>query len=1034
MIISILHLSDMHFNSETNSVLQKKEKIIGVLRSIECETTHLFVVISGDIAISGKRAQYDKATEFLDHIKDSVESDLNTKISYIIVAGNHDCHYGTNKQKSRDLLIEQVKQKGADAIDEGVIHQCCEVQDDYFNFVQRYEDEGQRSFSERLLSIYEYDINDYRLVFKCYNTSWMSQRDEQPGSMYYPLELYCERIPKHRGDLIVSVLHHGCNWQNPDNSRELRTYLQDTSDFVLTGHEHIASKSRRNDLEGRYTVYIEGSVLQETDDDRMSEFNLILVDLHTSPKMQIHKYEWNGDMYSLSGTSRKWVELKRSESIRRRLFEINDQFNERIQDPGAPYVHPHKEDLFLDDFFVYPDLSDLVEGKTGDDASRTGIKNSSILRELGEPVNRILLGGNELCGKSALCKKLFRDYYDGQYIPLLLAGHKIRSSSMEKFRRLIKKTYEEQYLAHSFEQYSQQRNDKKVIIIDDFDKSKLNTKHKLLLLRGIGECWPNIIITANSHFFFGQLTSEDVGDIYTNYKRYGILPFGHLLRSKLIHKWNALGQDQYIEANELLRKNDSAKRIIDTFVGRNYVPAFPFYLITILQLIETGTPHSSQASSYGFYYDELIRQALRETRLKHDEIDACYNYVAVLANHLFEKKRRWVSQSEIRQFHESYCGEYDISLEWSRWIEKLFKGKILIIEKDMYRFRYKYVYYYFVAQYMTNNLIKDGIRQKVSRMCQRLHIEEFANIIIFLTHLSKDPFILEEIVKNARSLFSDLTPIRFENDVLSINKLISELPRLVLENKDIKKSREERLRAQDEIELETEVTSETEDELEYDLDENVASLSIISKLNLAFKVIDIMGQIMRKHYGSLKGNDKVVLCEEAYFAGLRTLNALFSMIEDNKDSILDLMKSVVRDMRLTKNEKIESFARRWLFDLYLFISFIFIEMISRSVGSKTLSRTFEVVRGRYDMMSIHIIDVSIKLHFCEDFPYSDVAKLSKLLDRNFLPITLLRQMVKNYLYMYESTHQDRQRISNLLKISMATQRAISGTVSSRNAK
>lgn len=1024
MIISILHLSDIHFSSKTNSILQKKKQITRVLQSISSEVAHVFVVISGDITFSGKKTEYDEATKFLNNIKNSIENNLNTKINYIIVPGNHDCNYETNQQKVRETLIEKIKQDGANAIDGGVIRQCCEVQNNYFNFVRRYEDVGQRSFSDKLLSIYEYDANDYHLVFKCYNTSWMSQLDEQPGSMYYPLELYCKQISKHKGDLIISILHHGFNWQNPDNSRELRTYIEDTSDFVLTGHEHIASKSVRNDLEGHYTTYIEGSVLQKIDDDEMSEFNLILVNLRTQ-KMQIRNYKWNGNTYSLGGTSPQWSELKRSKSIKRRSFEINDQFKKYLQDPGAPHTHPYKEDLSLDDLFTYPDLSDLTEDKTGDHASQPSIKNSSILSELSEHENRILLGGNELSGRSTLCKKLFKDYYDRGYVPLLVSGNKIKSGSIEKFHRLIEKTYKEQYSADSFEQYSYLENNKKVIIIDDFDKSRPNTKYKLLLLRNMNKRWPNIIITVNSQFLFEQLTSEEAGDIYANYKRYEILPVGHFLRSKLIHKWNALGQEQYIEENELLRKNDHAKRIIDTFVGKNFVPAYPFFLITILQLIETGTPHGLQASSYGFYYDELIRRALRETRIRHDEIDACYNYVALLANHLFEKKRTWMSESEIHKFHESYCEEYQISLEWSRWIEILFRGKMLLTQKDIYRFRYKYVYYYFVAQYIANNITKEDVRQRVSRMCQRLHVEEFANIIIFLTHLSKDPFILEEIKNNAKSLFSGFTPIRFENDISSINELINKLPKLILENRDVKKSREEKLRTQDEIELAREPNSETEDELEYDLDENVANLSIFSKLNLSFKVINIIGQILREYYGSLKGSEKVLLCEEAYLTGLRTLNALFSMIEDNEDSILDLVKLVIREMDLTEDDKIESFARKWLFALYWIISFIFIEIISTSVGSKTLSETLKVVREKYDMTSIHIIDVSIKLHFYEHFPYSDVAKLKKLLSGSALSITLLRHMVINYLYMYETSYKDKQRISNLLGIPMAIQRAIS---------
>jgi hypothetical protein len=53
-----------------------------------------------------------------------------------------------------------------------------------------------------------------------------------------------------------------------------------------------------------------------------------------------------------------------------------------------------------------------------------------------------------------------------------------------------------------------------------------------------------------------------------------------------------------------------------------------------------------------------------------------------------------------------------------------------------------------VAKYTANNIRKKHVKERISKMAKRLHVEEFANIIMFLTHLSNDPFIIQEVIGN----------------------------------------------------------------------------------------------------------------------------------------------------------------------------------------------------------------------------------------------------------------------------------------------
>ena len=40
-------------------------------------------------------------------------------------------------------------------------------------------------------------------------------------------------------------------------------------------------------------------------------------------------------------------------------------------------------------------------------------------------------------------------------------------------------------------------------------------------------------------------------------------------------------------------------------------------------------------------------------------------------------------------------------------------------------------------------------------MSQKLYEEEYGNIMIFLCHLSKDEFIIQTVLDNAKEIFSD---------------------------------------------------------------------------------------------------------------------------------------------------------------------------------------------------------------------------------------------------------------------------------------
>jgi DNA repair exonuclease SbcCD nuclease subunit len=94
MILRILHLSDLHFRAlekdpvksfnadvVTTSMLQAIENLVNEGALID------LVIITGDIAFSGKKAEYDVADEFFDRLR-KITGLPNAR--FFIVPGNHD--------------------------------------------------------------------------------------------------------------------------------------------------------------------------------------------------------------------------------------------------------------------------------------------------------------------------------------------------------------------------------------------------------------------------------------------------------------------------------------------------------------------------------------------------------------------------------------------------------------------------------------------------------------------------------------------------------------------------------------------------------------------------------------------------------------------------------------------------------------------------------------------------------------------------------------------------------------------------------
>ena len=99
----VIHLSDLHLKPNENPALERKDLISKAFQNLSLEADISFMVISGDIASSGKEDEYFQAIEFIDSIRDHIQKYSKKELNCLIVPGNHDCDHQLDKNIIREL-------------------------------------------------------------------------------------------------------------------------------------------------------------------------------------------------------------------------------------------------------------------------------------------------------------------------------------------------------------------------------------------------------------------------------------------------------------------------------------------------------------------------------------------------------------------------------------------------------------------------------------------------------------------------------------------------------------------------------------------------------------------------------------------------------------------------------------------------------------------------------------------------------------------------------------------------------------------
>ena len=190
MQIGILHLSDIQIKTATDPVLKRVQEIRDAFHSAALNADTCVVLISGDIAFSGQQAQYDLAYGFFEELRVELEKLPSLQVvRFVAVPGNHDCDF-SGKSDLREFLLRDISAlyKSGIELAGDKARTLLSVQQNFFQFEARLGASKELTTETRIAWGRLLAFGNVALKFQCFNTAWLSRKDEQQSKLFLPAE------------------------------------------------------------------------------------------------------------------------------------------------------------------------------------------------------------------------------------------------------------------------------------------------------------------------------------------------------------------------------------------------------------------------------------------------------------------------------------------------------------------------------------------------------------------------------------------------------------------------------------------------------------------------------------------------------------------------------------------------------------------------------------------------------------------------------------------------------------------------------
>ncbi len=988
MSLSILHFSDIHLKTESNMIESRLDKLKQACVSALPYGNDTVILISGDIAFSGKEAEYTVAQKMIDTIKDYLVEQRNANVHVCFVPGNHDCDFALSNSV-RDLLVNTVK---AADIDEKVFKEISGVQQAYRFFSTKYN-----TTSEELIYTKELNVSGSRILFVLINSAWMSVLKETPGHLLLPKQLF-PKIDTRNYKMVVSVLHHPLSWLHQDSIPDVHAFLRETTDVLFVGHEHRKDSYRVQGSKWSFKQF-QGRELQNSEGDD-SAFTIHNFDggLQTCESVD---FEWDpaSAEYERKGTE-TW-QYHKNPAVCNSVFQPNQEALNKLNDIGILLTHFSKEDISLRDLFVWPELRKI--DPYSELASCEKIR-ANVLQTIVNEQLAVVIGGSTY-GKTALAKMIALSFIEEDICCLYMDGHTIKASNVDALSKSIETTFIEQYSPDNLERFRQLPIEQRMIIIDDFDSVSTRGNRRDAMLEHLSHYFGKVILFVPSDFeMFSILSCPCFRRLSSGF--FDILPLGNRKRRELISRWYYLNQDTDWD-QEIEDKIEAKAQQINVFLGNgaSFIPAVPVFILGVLQNSDALNP--TAGSQYGFLYEMLILKSLSviaDDYKQSGTYDIDVSLLSKLAFGMLTERKTYFTQEELEDLVRTFNVEQALHIKADEILGRMLKTRIVTpsnkYEKN-FKFKYPYIYYYFSGRYIAFHYAEKEVQDIIEYMSKRLYIEAYGNIMIFVCHFANNENIILSIMINAYDTLSNHIPFDFHSahplfdDIQTAVEAM--LPEHIASNEEVTENKERSLAALDSAGINDGHVEESKDEIDDEVTEKEKELA---DLFASLKILDVLGQILQNYPGGIRGDTKAEIISEMHRLGMRSIQALIETTDYWEEDLVNaIAEEAKKRARAISRDQVVYATHKFLVLLLSRAVRGMINKIAASMNSRFLLPVAQDVFSSSDSISAKLVLQELRINCLKDFSPKEVVSLyDDLLKRKeLLACGVLRASVAHYL-------------------------------------
>ena len=858
--LCIVQLTDFHFGKElqANSCKRVDDILETIKTNIKSGT--VLLLVTGDIAYSGKKNEYRSASLFFDYLVEQLgKLEYHSKV--YILPGNHDVQ---DPRKSTERFADS--QYDLDIKKMASFYEFANKYDNRFVLGQpepiTFEVEGTpvsiSGFNSAPLSTIVGDDKGFHLL----RTAQCGLLDNTPDS-----------------GLHIFASHHGPEWFRDNDRLSLERLLSDSIDFAFFGHEHMGQSRCVGGLSGESCVVVRGGTYSFYD-DAQSTYKMLLIRFGELGSYEfverVYDWEASGQVHALVDEGRSY----------RRYIKSKTYFRPRPEFVNELFKSEGNSNESFKDSFVFPSLKEEIATGTKDGELR--INDQKVITDI-HSFMELLLDAKTLeihsdirAGKSSLLKAIYRESLAMGYSPLLLTP----DYSTGSITRTLSTIIEDQYgdTREAAEHFRRIPREKVLLLVDDFDSLKRKTK-KSDVIKSMLETAGNIVlITANSFTFELDETVE------VDFRHLLICPWTKNKRDELIQKRCKGTGLSDAQVDELIA-------IVDKAVGSHF------------QLFDMTPPFINQYIDF-YIYDSgasFIKGDLPFTSIMNSNVkrkicnvisdgenqmldilaDAVITVLKKLALKIHSDRTTVFSSMTFSEVAENYLSEYGIPITPKIIMDASVQSGVLLVEDNGfdYSFASRSLYAYFVAQAIDLELDEDVDKGEsyVLRLLDELDFSINEEILVLLEGTRFIPWLTQKLGEKASDAV-DSSDVIFNQG--KTYKCLSGLEGIKIAPPSQEGAGAIRS-VTDEIEKRNCEAIERVSYAgvyEYEVPE---TRSAFQSAIIALKYVAIAGRCLNRQQVKLKEPLKATVREQIYYATGAALNLLLEAVDDSYDEMVE---------------------------------------------------------------------------------------------------------------------------------------------------